>query len=136
MNILLAEDDALSRDMLSRRLARRGHRVSVAVDGIDAMRQARELAHELLLLDLAMPGASGWEVLRVLRTEGYTRPIIVLSAHAMYLDRSESLRLGANDYLTKPVDFARLEQSISALSTPATQVSPGSSGNGSRFDGA
>ena len=115
--ILLVEDNEMNRDMLSRRLERKGHRVVVAQDG----RQGYLLAHserpDLILMDLSLPVMDGWEVTRLLKSNGSTRhiPIIVLTAHALVSDREKAFEAGCDDYDTKPVEFGRLSEKIENL---------------------
>jgi two-component system cell cycle response regulator DivK len=115
--ILLVEDNAESRDMLSRRLARRGFDVHVAVDGREALFAAQETRPDLILMDMNLPDIDGWEVVARLRAAPDTQaiPIIALTAHAMAGDRERALAAGCNDYDTKPVEFARLLAKIEAL---------------------
>jgi two-component system, cell cycle response regulator DivK len=115
--ILLVEDNEMNRDMLSRRLIRRGHEITMAVDGPAGIASAIEHRPELILMDISLPGMDGWEVTRVLRSRPETAsiPIIALTAHAMDIDRQQSLEVGCNDYDTKPIDLARLLVKIDAL---------------------
>ncbi|RME64836.1 MAG: response regulator [Alphaproteobacteria bacterium] len=110
MRILLAEDNADNRDMLSRRLARRGFDVSLAVDGAEAVRLARAQKPDLILMDISMPVMSGLEAIAAIRADAdiAATPIIVLTAHAMADDRDMCLRAGADDFATKPIDFTAL----------------------------
>ncbi len=115
--ILLVEDNELNRDMLRRRLTRRGHEVVVAVDGQEGLDRAREPGVELILMDMSLPGIDGWEATRRLKADGATAsiPVLALTAHAMAGDREQALAAGCDDYDTKPVDFPRLTGKISAL---------------------
>ena len=115
--ILLVEDNEMNRDMLSRRLIRRGHEITMAVDGPAAIASAIENRPDLILMDISLPGMDGWEVTKVLhsRPETASIPIIALTAHAMEIDRQRSLEAGCNDYDTKPIDLARLLVKIDAL---------------------
>jgi two-component system cell cycle response regulator DivK len=119
MKILLAEDDELSRQMLSWRLERRGYQVLLARDGIECLEAARELGPALVLLDLSLPALDGWEVVRRLKADPATAaiPVIALTAHAMAGDRERALAAGCDDYDTKPVEFARLLGKIDRLIT-------------------
>jgi CheY-like chemotaxis protein len=119
--ILLVEDNEMNRDMLSRRLVRRGHEITMAVDGEAGIASAIETRPDLILMDISLPGMDGWEATTVLRSRAETAsiPIIALSAHAMEMDRQRSLEVGCNDFDTKPVDLARLLVKIDALLTPA-----------------
>lgn len=112
--ILLVEDNEMNRDMLSRRLERKGHRVVVAQDGRQGYLLARSERPDLILMDLSLPVMDGWEVTRLLKSNGSTRhiPIIVLTAHALVSDRERAFEAGCDDYDTKPVDFGRLSEKI------------------------
>jgi CheY-like chemotaxis protein len=115
--ILLVEDDELNRDMLSRRLERRGYQVVIALDGEQAVVIARSEAPELILMDMSLPVLDGWEATRQLRAASETRtvPIIALTAHAMQGDREKAMEAGCDDYDTKPVEFQRLLEKIEAI---------------------
>jgi len=115
--ILLVEDNEMNRDMLSRRLIRRGYEVTMAIDGPAGIASAIENRPDLILMDISLPGMDGWEVSKVLRARPETAsiPIIALTAHAMEIDRKRSLEVGCNDYDTKPIDLARLLVKIDAL---------------------
>jgi two-component system cell cycle response regulator DivK len=115
--ILLVEDNPENRDMLSRRLTRRGHEVSFAVDGAEAVSLTRTSQPNIVLMDLSLPVMDGWEATRRLKADAATChiPIIVLTAHAMAGDRERAMAAGADDYDTKPVDLDRLLQKIAAL---------------------
>jgi len=116
-NILLVEDNEMNRDMLSRRLERKGHTVSIAVDGRQGIDMARAGGFDLVLIDMSLPEIDGWETTRLMRAAPETRsvPIIALTAHAMAGDRDRALEAGCNDYDTKPVDFERLLGKMHAL---------------------
>jgi CheY-like chemotaxis protein len=115
--ILLVEDNEMNRDMLSRRLVKRGHEVLIAVDGQQGVNIAVSDAPEIILLDMSLPVMDGWEAARHLKGDASTRsiPIIALTAHAMAGDREKCLEAGADDYDTKPVDFKRLLGKINQL---------------------
>ena len=115
--ILLVEDNPENRDMLSRRLIRRGFEVEFAEDGAEAVRMAREVSPALILMDLSLPVMDGWEATRRIKADEATRaiPVIALTAHAMASDRERALECGCDDYDTKPVDLARLLEKIQAL---------------------
>ena len=115
--ILLVEDNELNRDMLSRRLARRGYEVAVAIDGEEAITMAAAQVPALILMDMSLPVMDGWEATRRLKADDKTRaiPVIALTAHAMSGDRELALAAGCNDYDTKPVDLNRLLPKIEAL---------------------
>lgn len=112
--ILLVEDNELNRDMLSRRLTRRGYTVIVAEDGEQALDMARSERPDLVLMDMSLPGIDGWEATRRLRADPDIASIrvIALTAHAMAGDRERALEAGCNDYDTKPVEMDRLLQKI------------------------
>ena len=115
--ILLVEDNEMNRDMLSRRLTKRGHEVVIAVDGQQGVDMARSEAPEVVLLDMSLPVMDGWEAALTLKNDEVTRsiPIIALTAHAMAGDRERCLEAGCEDYDTKPVEFKRLLGKIDAL---------------------
>jgi two-component system, cell cycle response regulator DivK len=115
--ILLVEDNEMNRDMLSRRLQRRGHDVVVAVDGAQGLEVARRETPGLILMDMSLPGIDGWEASRQLKADPVTSaiPIIALTAHAMSNDRERALEAGCDDYDTKPVELPRLLSKIEAL---------------------
>jgi len=117
LRILLVEDNPENRDMLSRRLIRRGYQMSFAMDGAEAVRLTQEERPELVLMDLSLPVMDGWEATRRLKSDAATQsiPIIALTAHAMVGDRERAIEAGANDYDTKPVDIERLLGKIVAL---------------------
>ena len=112
--ILLVEDNAMNRDMLMRRLARKGYEVLVAEDGAQAVERAREEQPDLILMDMSLPEIDGWEATRRIKADAATRaiPVIALTAHAMAGDRARALEAGCDDYEAKPVDFARLIEKI------------------------
>jgi CheY-like chemotaxis protein len=115
--ILLVEDNEMNRDMLSRRLQRKGYEVTMAVDGRQGIDMARAGGFDLILMDMSLPEVDGWEATRQLRAapETGTVPIIGLTAHAMAGDREKALEAGCNDYDTKPVEFSRLLTKIETL---------------------
>jgi two-component system cell cycle response regulator DivK len=115
--ILLVEDNELNRDMLSRRLTKRGYEVSIALDGIEGVEKARTSRPDLVLMDMSLPLKDGWEATADLKNDPATShiPIIGLSAHAMDGDRDKALKAGCNDYDTKPVELDRLLGKIEAL---------------------
>ena len=115
--ILLVEDNEMNRDMLSRRLARRGYDVVLAVDGEQAVTLARLGRPDLVLMDMDLPIKDGWSAAREIRhgSENANVPIIALTAHAMSDDRARAMAAGCNDYETKPLDFARLIAKIESL---------------------
>lgn len=115
--ILLVEDNEMNRDMLSRRLQRKGYEVTMAVDGRQGVDMARSGGYDLILMDMSLPEIDGWEATRQLRAAPETRtvPIIALTAHAMAGDRDKALEAGCNDYDTKPIELPRLLGKIEAL---------------------
>lgn len=115
--ILLVEDNEMNRDMLSRRLQRKGYDVQLAVNGVEGVAQARALLPDLILMDISLPVLDGWEATRQIKATPETQhiPVIALTAHAMSGDREKSLMAGCNDYDTKPVDVPRLLGKIEAL---------------------
>src|SRR5262245_1520255 len=115
--ILLVEDNEMNRDMLSRRLQRRGHEVLTAVDGESGLALVRSDTPALVLMDMSLPGIDGWEATRRLKADPATRaiPVIALTAHAMAGDREKSLAAGCDDFDTKPIDLDRLLGKIAAL---------------------
>jgi CheY-like chemotaxis protein len=115
--ILLVEDNEMNRDMLSRRLERRGYTVIEAVDGSEGVRRTFESRPDLVLMDMSLPVMDGWEATRVLKSDNTTRliPVIALTAHAMTDDRDKALDAGCDDYDTKPIDLTRLLTKIETL---------------------
>jgi len=115
--ILLVEDNEMNRDMLSRRLERKGYQVAIAVDGGEGLAKARTEKPDLILMDMSLPVLDGWEATRQLKAGEETKhiPIIGLTAHAMAGDREEALAAGCDDYDTKPVEFPRLLGKIEAM---------------------
>ena len=115
--ILLVEDNEMNRDMLSRRLQRRGHEVLVAADGADGVAKARAEIPGLILMDMSLPVLDGWEATRQIKADPVTSaiPVIALTAHAMSEDRERAISAGCDDYDTKPVEFPRLIGKIDAL---------------------
>ena len=115
--ILLVEDNEMNRDMLSRRLARKGYDVAIAIDGREGVTKAKEGTYDLVLMDMSLPEIDGWEATRLLREAPETRtvPIIALTAHAMAGDRDRALEAGCDDYDTKPIELERLLTKMEAL---------------------
>ena len=115
--ILLVEDNEMNRDMLSRRLIKRGHEVIIAVDGQQGVDIAVKEAPEIVLLDMSLPVLDGWEAAGKLKGDPATAqiPIIALTAHAMTGDREKCLEAGCDDYDSKPVEFKRLLGKIETL---------------------
>lgn len=118
--ILVVDDDEMNRDMLSRRLLRKGFEVSVAVDGQDAVDKTRAEHPDVVLMDLSMPVMDGYQATGLLKGAEETRfiPIIGLSAHAMTGDRDKAIAAGCDDYDTKPVDLPRLLKIIERFVAP------------------
>ena len=108
--ILLVEDNEMNRDMLSRRLERKGFEVLIAVDGRQGVEATKSELPDLILMDMSLPEMDGWEATRLLKAEEATKgiPVIALTAHAMEGDREKALEAGCDDYDTKPVEFTRL----------------------------
>jgi two-component system, cell cycle response regulator DivK len=115
--ILLVEDNEMNRDMLSRRLERRGYEIVIAVDGGEGLELARSTAPDLILMDMSLPVVDGWEATRRLKAAPETAriPVIALTAHAMRGDQEKALEAGCDDYDTKPVDLPRLLGKIETL---------------------
>ncbi len=115
--ILLVEDNEMNRDMLSRRLERKGFEVVLAVDGQSGVEMARSQSPDLVLMDMSLPVLDGWEATRRLKADAATQgiPVIALTAHAMSSDRQKALEAGCDDYDTKPVELPRLLDKIAAL---------------------
>ena len=115
--ILLVEDNEMNRDMLSRRLERKGFEVIIAVDGQEGVNMARSDSPSLILMDMSLPVMDGWEAVRTLKDDPETQsiPVLGLSAHAMTPDRDKAIKAGCDDYDTKPVDMKRLIGKIQAL---------------------
>ena len=124
-HILLVEDNEDNRDMLSRRLIRKGYEVALAVDGGAGVAQAAALCPDLILMDMSLPVLDGWEATRQIKAAPETSaiPIIALTAHAMSGDREKAIAAGCDDYDTKPVELARLLGKIETLLTQKGQTS-------------
>lgn len=121
--VLLVEDHPMNRDMLSRRLSRVGHSVSVAEDGEVGLKKALAELPDIILLDMSLPGIDGWDVARRLKAASSTKdiPLVALTAHAMAGDRQRCLEAGCDDYATKPVQFdalcAVIDRWVASLAT-------------------
>lgn len=115
--ILLVEDNEMNRDMLSRRLQRRGYEVILAGDGAEGIALASSRLPDLVLMDMSLPVLDGWEATRCLKRASETRdiPVIALTAHAMAGDRDRALEAGCDDYDTKPIELPRLLDKVEAL---------------------
>lgn len=123
--ILIVEDNEMNRDMLSRRLVRRGYDVLLAVDGETGIDMARANSPDLILMDMSLPIMDGWEATRRMKADEKLLeiPIIALTAHAMATDRDDALRAGCNDYDTKPINLPRLLAKIETLLPPQRRPS-------------
>ncbi len=117
--ILLVEDNEMNRDMLTRRLIRRGFEVTVAVDGQQGVEMAGRESPDIILMDMSLPVLDGWEASRQLKASAGTQgiPLIALTAHAMAGDRDRAMQAGCDDYDTKPIEFQRLMDKIDRLLT-------------------
>ena len=115
--IVLVEDNEMNRDMLTRRLVRRGYTVAVAVDGQEALEVVAREMPDVVLMDMGLPVLDGWEATRRLKADPVTAriPVIALTAHALSTDREEALAAGCDDYETKPIDLERLIARIEAV---------------------
>lgn len=115
--ILLVEDNEMNRDMLSRRLARKGFEVVLALDGAQGMDMAHKSSPDLILMDMSLPVVSGWDATKSLKADPSTRsiPIIALTAHAMAADREQAVQAGCDDFDTKPIELPRLLSKIDTL---------------------
>jgi CheY-like chemotaxis protein len=114
IRVLLVEDNEMNRDMLSRRLTRKGFEVLLAVDGQQALEMTSQTTPDLILMDMSLPVLDGWEATRRLKADPASQaiPVIGLTAHAMDGDREKCLQAGCDDYDTKPVDLIRLLQKM------------------------
>ena len=115
--ILLVEDQEMNRDMLSRRLKKRGYEVAIAVDGAEGIEKARSEAPELILMDMSLPVIDGWEATRQIKSDESTRgiPVVALTAHAMSTDREKAMEAGCDAYETKPVELPKLLETMEKL---------------------
>ena len=121
--VLLVEDNEMNRDMLSRRLTKRGFNVIIAVDGREGIDLAKKEMPDVILMDMSLPEIDGWEATKRIKAGDATKniPLIALTAHAMAGDREKALQAGCDDYDTKPIDFQRLLEKIEkALGQPCT----------------
>ena len=130
MRILLAEDNEMNRDMLSRRLIRRGYTVLIAEDGQKAVEMAISETPDLILMDMSLPILDGWEATRRIKAEPETSeiPVIALTAHAMQGDREKALEAGCDEYDTKPIELSRLLGKINLFlgeDAPASEAAEG-----------
>ena len=112
--ILIVEDNELNRDMLSRRLIKRGYEIALAVDGVEGLAKAASEKPDLILLDMSLPVMDGWQVARSLKASETLKviPVIALTSHAMAGDREQALGAGCDDYDTKPIELTRLLEKI------------------------
>ena len=112
--ILLVEDNDFNRDMLSRRLKKRGYDVSIAIDGAEAVERAKADSPDLILMDMSLPVKDGWEATRDIKGDAKTQaiPVIALTAHAMEGDREKCLEVGCQDFESKPIELPRLLKKI------------------------
>ncbi len=115
--ILIVEDNEMNRDMLSRRLERRGFVVVLAVDGAEGVAMAKSERPDLVLMDMSLPVMNGWEATRAIREDATTAaiPVVALTAHSMPGDREKAMEAGCNDYDVKPVELPRLLQKMADL---------------------
>ncbi|HEX8550741.1 MAG TPA: response regulator [Abditibacteriaceae bacterium] len=115
--ILLVEDNEMNRDMLSRRLERKGYSVVTAVDGAQGVTMATSETPDVILMDMSLPVLDGWEATRRIKSDATTQhiPVLALTAHAMAGDRDRALEAGCDDYDTKPIELPRLLEKIEAL---------------------
>ena len=115
--LLLVEDNEMNRDMLSRRLQKRGYEVLLAVDGEEGVAKAQSEAPALILMDMSLPGIDGWEATRRIKADAQSKdiPVIALTAHALVSDRESALAAGCDDFDTKPVELTRLLTKIENL---------------------
>ena len=115
--LLLVEDNELNRDMLARRLEKRGFKLVMAVDGLSGIDLAKSEMPDLILMDMSLPGLDGWQASRQLKSDNTTSriPIIALTAHAMAEDREKAMAAGCDEYETKPVELTSLLAKINAL---------------------
>lgn len=115
--LLLVEDNEMNRDMLRRRLEKRGYEIEMAVDGLAGLAAAQSGRFDLVLMDMSLPGLTGWQATQQLKGDAATAglPVIALTAHAMESDRQQALAAGCDEYETKPVELPRLLEKIERL---------------------
>ena len=115
--ILLVKDNEMNRDMLSRRLTKRGYQIAIALDGVQGVELARSESPDLVLMDMSLPLKDGWQATAEIKADPATKliPVIGLSAHAMSGDRDKAMQAGCDDYDTKPIELDRLLKKIEAL---------------------
>ena len=126
IKILLVEDNEMNRDMLSRRLQRRGYEVIIATNGLAGVEAAVSAKPDLVLMDMSLPAIDGWEATRRIKGNPATAaiPVIALTAHAMAGDREKAMEAGCDDYDTKPIELERLIGKIEALLPGGAKTSP------------
>ncbi|NOY67669.1 MAG: response regulator [Gammaproteobacteria bacterium] len=119
VKLLLVEDNEMNRDMLSRRLERKGYDLVMAVDGSEGVELAKSSMPDLILMDMSLPVLDGWEATKILKKDEATKniPIIALTAHAMSGDREKAMDAGCDEYDTKPIDLTRLLEKITSLTS-------------------
>lgn len=124
--ILLVEDNEMNRDMLSRRLARRGYGVVIAMDGQEGLELARSERPDLILMDMSLPVLDGWEATRLLKADAEMQqiPVIALTAHAMSGDEQRAREAGCDDFDTKPIELPRLLEKIEGWLARASGPTP------------
>ena len=112
--ILLVEDNEMNRDMLTKRLMRKGYEIIIAVDGAEGVASGENQLPDIILMDMSLPVIDGWSAAKQLKNKDQTReiPIIALTAHAMVGDREKAIEAGCDDFETKPIDFPRLIEKI------------------------
>ena len=119
--VLVVEDNEANRDMLSRRLQRRGFEVVIAVDGAEGVAMSKTEKPDIVLMDMGLPVMNGWEATRAIKADPATQhmPVIALTAHSMAGDREKAMEAGCDDYDTKPVELPRLLEKMAALGVSA-----------------
>ena len=121
--VLLVEDNEANRDMLARRLQRRGFEVVFAVDGAEGVAKSKTEHPDIVLMDMSLPVKNGWEATRAIKADANTKhiPVVALTAHSMAGDREKAMEAGCDDYDTKPVELPRLLEKMAALGVAAPQ---------------
>ncbi len=119
--VLIVEDNEMNRDMLSRRLQRRGFEVVIAIDGAEGVAKSKSEHPDIVLMDMSLPVMNGWEATRAIKADPATKsmPVIALTAHSMAGDREKAMEAGCDDYDVKPVDLPRLLEKMAALGVAA-----------------
>ena len=120
--VLIVEDNEMNRDMLSRRLERRGFAVVIAIDGAQGVAMSKTELPDIVLMDMSLPVMNGWEATRAIKADPTTQhmPVIALTAHSMAGDREKAMAAGCDDYDTKPVELPRLLEKMAALGVRST----------------